>query len=486
MLENKAAAKEPTEQARFPILVVDDDVELALNLRDILEEEGYFVTVARDGQSAIELCHKKSFALAFVDIKLPDVDGVALAEELGRCCQYLETILITGYASLDSAMAAVRQNKVIAYETKPLNLGFLLPFLRQVYERKRTEDVLRQNEARLRLVLGQIPCILWTTDTKLVLTSWVGAKLFAGEKLPEQFVGMTLEEYFGTKDADFVPILAHQRALRGLSSTYEVVSGIRTLYCYVEPLQEQEKIVGAIGIALDITERKRTEEEHAGLSRRLVEVQETERRTIARELHDQIGQSLTALKIMLNRLTGAIDREVLSEAQMVADDLMVRVRNMSLDLRPSMLDDLGLLPTLLWHFERYAASTQIKVNFRHSGLDRHFPTDITTAAYRIVQEALTNVARHARVKEVKVSAWSDGDALSLNVEDSGVGFDSSAADVALCGGLNGMKERAILLGGQLIISSAPKAGTRIAAEFPLPKSSGGRKESGYGNKHSAG
>ncbi|MBI4295861.1 MAG: response regulator [Chloroflexi bacterium] len=478
MLKNKEAAKEATEKAGFPILIVDDDVELALNLHDILEEEGYSVTVARDGQSALEICAKMDFPLAFVDIKLPDIDGVALVEKLGGCCQSLEAILITGYASIDTAIAAVRQNKIIAYETKPLNFGFLLSFVRQVYERKRTEEVLRQSEARLRLVLDQIPCVLWTTDANLAIVSSLGAGLVGLGWEPGDFVGQTVEQFFKTKDPDFPPVLAHHRALQDMPSTYEVLIRGRIFFGYVEPLKEKGKIIGVVGIAIDITERKRAEEEHEALSRRLVQIQEDERRTIARELHDQIGQSLTALKILLNRMASPAGKAVLEEAQGLVSELMTQVRNMSLDLRPSMLDDLGLLPTLLWHFERYAAATQIQVNFRHSGLDRLFPGDVTTSAYRVVQEALTNVARHAKVKEVTVRAWADSETLSLNIEDSGAGFDSSTVNFGLCGGLNGMRERAILVKGQLSVQSAPGAGTRIMAEFPISKHSGGRKESG--------
>ena len=208
------------------------------------------------------------------------------------------------------------------------------------------------------------------------------------------------------------------------------------------------------------------------LSHRLVEVQETERQRIARELHDEIGQALTGLKLALDmsmHLPADAVRTRLGEAQALVNELMVQVRELSLDLRPAMLDNLGLLPTLLWHFERYTSQTNVRVAFRHTGLEgRRFAPEVETAAYRIVQEALTNVARHAGVSEVTVRLWAKQDILGLQVEDQGIGFDPEAAlATGATSGLAGMRERAILLGGRLTVEPATGTGTRLTAEFPL-------------------
>jgi PAS domain S-box-containing protein len=208
------------------------------------------------------------------------------------------------------------------------------------------------------------------------------------------------------------------------------------------------------------------------LSRQLLEVQEAERRHIARELHDEVGQALTGLKLLLDmgtRLPADKVSASLGEAQAMVNELMALVRDLSLDLRPAMLDDLGLLPALLWHFDRYTAQTNVRVTFKHTGLERRrFAPEVETAAYRIVQEALTNVARHAGVGEVTVRLWADQDMLGVQIEDWGTGFNPEAALAAGdTTGLAGMRERAMLLGGQLTVESAPGAGTRVTAEFPL-------------------
>jgi PAS domain S-box-containing protein len=203
------------------------------------------------------------------------------------------------------------------------------------------------------------------------------------------------------------------------------------------------------------------------LSRRLVEIQEEERRHLARELHDEIGQLLTGLKLTLeiSARPRAGEPDGLGQARDLVDDLIARVRDLSLDLRPAMLDDLGLLPALLWHLDRYSKQTSIRVHFEHGGIDRRFSPEVETAAYRIVQEALTNVARHAEVPEVTAWVWCDGEALNVHVEDAGKGFDPAAT--RLSGGLPGMRERAELLGGHLIIDSTSGAGTRVTAGIPL-------------------
>ena len=216
------------------------------------------------------------------------------------------------------------------------------------------------------------------------------------------------------------------------------------------------------------------------MSYRLLEVQESERRLIARELHDEVGQILTGLSLTLGmalQLPADRIRTNLEEAHALVNDLLARVRNLSLDLRPAMLDDLGLLPALLWHIDRYIAQTQVEVRFGHAGLERRFNPEVETAAYRIVQEALTNVARYARVDQVTVRIWANHDCLTVLIEDHGDGFDPAVAlSRGASSGLSGMRDRAELLGGTLSIESAVGGGTRLMASLPLLVSPNGEGE----------
>jgi PAS domain S-box-containing protein len=248
---------------------------------------------------------------------------------------------------------------------------------------------------------------------------------------------------------------------------------------------EQDQLPILATIMTDITQRKQAEQEQqrlfeevkAGrkrlqtLSHRLVEVQEAERRHIARELHDEVGQLLTGLKLTLEMSASLPNKKVgtgLDEAQTLVNELIAQTRELSLELRPAMLDDLGLLPTLLWHFERYTNQTQVQVNFHHDGLDERLTPAVETAAYRIVQEALTNVARYAGVGQVTVQVWFEENHLNVVIEDQGSGFDLDIVQSSSStSGLSGMVERAVLLGGQLSIETRPGAGTSITARLPL-------------------
>jgi signal transduction histidine kinase len=208
----------------------------------------------------------------------------------------------------------------------------------------------------------------------------------------------------------------------------------------------------------------------AALSERLVDVQEAERRDIARELHDEVGQLLTGLLFKIEgHGTGAGNPK--DEMKGMVNDLISRVRNLSMNLRPPMLDDLGLLSALSWQLDRFSTQTGIHVEFHHADLDRRFDPQVEITAFRVVQEALTNVARHAGVTKAKVDIWAGAMALGVRIEDEWRGFDVGAALAARSSGLNGMRERSRLAGGRLDIDSGPGRGTRLSLELPLHRPS---------------
>ena len=207
------------------------------------------------------------------------------------------------------------------------------------------------------------------------------------------------------------------------------------------------------------------------LSQRLLEAQEQERRHLARELHDEVGQALTGLRLSLelaSRLHAADRTERLAEAHRATQDLIAKVRALSLDLRPAMLDDMGLLPALLWQIKRYSEQTGITVDLRHWGLEGHLPAAVETVAYRVVQEALTNIARYAHVPNATVSLLVSPAQLLIQVRDAGLGFVlEDALASGRSSGLTGMQERVALLNGTLSIETAPGMGTCVTVELPL-------------------
>jgi len=188
------------------------------------------------------------------------------------------------------------------------------------------------------------------------------------------------------------------------------------------------------------------------LSWRLVKVQEAERSALARELHDEIGQLLTGLKFLIASIAkGSPSEEQSPEMMKIMNELIGRVRDLSMDLRPPMLEEVGLVPTLQWYFERYTARTKIQVSLVQDVFRTRFSDAIEIAAFRIIQEALTNVARHAQVDAVQVDLRVDPDGLWIVVEDQGQGFDPGTMRSGVSAGITGMQERAHLVGGHLTL-----------------------------------
>ena len=235
-----------------------------------------------------------------------------------------------------------------------------------------------------------------------------------------------------------------------------------------------ETIAAQIAVAIQnarlLDELRLHRDQLAELSRKLVETHETESRAIGRELHDQFGQMLTALKLTLEivpQLPHETSIKKLAQAQELVDDLMKRVSRLSLELRPPMLDDLGILPALLWHINRYQEQTEINVEFRHSGIEgKRFGNEIETTIYRLAQEAMTNVARHARATRIRLEVRTEAGWMNIQIEDNGVGFDPQSA-LAKNRGLGGMRERVRLLGGSFQIESQPGAGAQEFIQLPL-------------------
>ena len=229
-------------------------------------------------------------------------------------------------------------------------------------------------------------------------------------------------------------------------------------------IYEEGVPVAVQGTARNVAERKRAEEALRGYSRQLILALEAERQNIARELHDQIGQVLTAIRITLetirNSSNQAESKALIDEGVTTVDEALQQVRDLSFELRPSLLDDLGLTAALRRYADRYAQRTgiQTKMTIRTESRIR-LPRELETACFRIVQEALTNVARHAQAKN---------GALSLSIKDDGIGFNlhsQTNGELLSSLGLRGMEERAHGVGGKLEINSAPGRGTEVRVHF---------------------
>jgi len=228
----------------------------------------------------------------------------------------------------------------------------------------------------------------------------------------------------------------------------------------------------------DVTQRRNEALESArsraglrALSERLVEAREYERRRIARELHDELGQRLTALKMELAslqpNLRARAGGERIGAMLEMLDETVASVRRISADLRPLMLDDLGVNVAIEWLASDAARRTGVKIAVQLDEADPPLGDRATIALYRMVQEALTNVARHARATRVRIRIRQTGDTLVLTVHDNGVGFSEQAMQKEGSFGLLGIRERAYMLGGEMEVDNPPGGGGRVTVRLPL-------------------
>ncbi len=243
---------------------------------------------------------------------------------------------------------------------------------------------------------------------------------------------------------------------------------------------EKGEAVRAIGTCQDITEKLKTEAEIRSSYNQLQEltahlqiIREEERARIAREIHDELGQQLTALKMdaLLIGKKINIDDEVVTEklSNMIGliDDTVITVRRIASDLRPGILDDLGLIPALEWQGEEYEKRTGIKMRFKTDLNDIVLERNISTNIFRIFQEALTNIIKHALATQIETSVHKIGKKLVMIIKDNGQGFELDKLKNKNSWGIVGMKERAILLNGELTIESENQKGTTITLKVPI-------------------
>jgi len=360
--------------------------------------------------------------------------------------------------------------------------------LATVVERREAESALRHSEEQYRLLFESNPRPMWVYDPETLRFSQVNDAAVETYGYSEaEFKEMTLfdirpeSEYARLETNLNRPRQRMEHSGPWLHQKRDgAIMEVETDSHVIE-LEDEAILV----VVHDVTERNQVARENARLvedlramSMRLIEAQEQERRRIARELHDEAGALLTSLQICLDTAARhvstpspekAVVQEELGEAQELTDTLSTHVRQMALNLRPSVLDDLGLAAALQRLADRHRKLTDLDVHLYHElEKNERFSESLETAAYRIVQEALTNASRYADVDEVQVMVNVLPDALRIHVVDEGIGFDLERTQKERATiGLLSMRERAELLQGTLEIATAPGEGTRISATLPI-------------------
>ncbi len=353
-----------------------------------------------------------------------------------------------------------------------------------ITERKRAEAELR----KLSVAVEQSPASVMITDTE-------GYFEYVNPRFTEM-TGYSSDEVLGKKPSILksgeTPAAEYEHLWRTITAGQEwrgeflnkgKTGSLFWQSAFISPIRNQAgEITHFLSVEQDITDRKRaetalreSEKRMKGLSHRLLEVQEAERRYIARELHDEIGQTLTAVKLNLLSLQRDVETEQaqqrLQDGVSIIERALQEVRDLSLNLRPSLLDDLGLVPALRWLIDRQVQAMKVSARIELEDFHEPLPAVLEIACYRIVQEALTNVAKHAKASSVWVTLTCHKTHIELIIGDDGAGFNvqptRAQATLGQSLGLLGMEERALLVGGRIEFESILGKGTEVKVLFPV-------------------
>ncbi|HEY7415661.1 MAG TPA: sensor histidine kinase [Ktedonobacteraceae bacterium] len=303
--------------------------------------------------------------------------------------------------------------------------------------------------------------------------TWLASQLNSSPAAPTILIIFVAVGWLVSVVLNFVVLQIAFRPLMNLEKVMQRVQiGERSLRAPMTGIDPQaDQLASTFNMMLEAID-----ESNRQRATQIINAQEEERKRVARELHDETSQVLTSLLISLAVVEESVAtpeaHERIAETRRLAHQTLRAIRNLSIDLRPSALDDLGLLPALRWYVKEYQHKTSIEVDFQAAGIKERLSTEMETVLYRIVQEALTNVAKHAHANKTWVTLQGDAAAIIATIRDNGRGFDLNKLQKAPGQerggwGLVGMYERAQLLEGTLDIESQPGHGTTIRTRIPL-------------------
>jgi PAS domain S-box-containing protein len=481
------------------ILIVEDEKIVAMDIAGNLKSAGYEVLgIVASGKDAIELVEKTPPDLILMDIRIKgDIDGIQTAEII-QSHYDIPIVYLTAFAD-ENTLSRARITAPYGYIIKPFDKLTAQTIIEISLYKNKMERKIKENERWLSKILQYSGDAMIATDGE--------GKIKLMNKVAEYETGWKSDEVSGhqitevlklsdeeTKKEIIDPIallfndnhemeISKTTILTDKESKEKLIAGTAS-----QIKDDKNNTTGIVVVFQDITKQRNVEKEREKLfkkvssaqerlravSKRLMEVQESERRHIARELHDEIGQILTAIKINIQtafKLAGAEKIKThLNEGVELIEEALFQVRKLSVDLRPSMLDDLGLIPALRWYVDRQSVRAGLTAKVSVDENIMRLPTEIEITCFRVSQEALTNIIKHSQATHVDIMLYYEEGDLHLKIIDDGVGFNFFAAvQRSLKGesmGILGMQERVELIGGKIKINSKPGQGTTVHTIFP--------------------
>lgn len=451
-------------QTKAQVLVVDDTPANLLLMRTVLESAGYAVLTATDGAMALPLAHSARPQLILLDIVMPGMDGYTVCSLLKHDASTRDIPVIFVTAS-DDANAEARSLALGAADFigRPINVPVLLARVKSQVSLYRQR---RSLEGMFRDVIEMAPDAFVLADARGTIVQ----------------VNARTEQLFGYPRAELIhqplEVLLHYpgtglevHCLRKDGSTFFGEIKLSPMHTNRGWLQ--------MAVVRDVSERLQAQMDLRESRQRLRELaalneatRESERKHIAREVHDELGQVLTALRMNLSLLEmrfGAQDPALNAQAvgmKALVDRAIQGVRNVAVNLRPSALD-MGLVAAIEWLCNEFSRHTGIACLLHTQDQNIDLDEARAVVVFRIAQESLTNITRYAQASRVDIALNGCGNALHMQIRDNGQGFDLAAAGLKKSFGLLGMRERALALGGQILITSTPGQGTTISVTIPL-------------------
>ncbi|MGB5156473.1 hybrid sensor histidine kinase/response regulator [Desulfobacterium sp. N47] len=445
----------------------------------------------------LEKFYESGFDIIITDYQLPDMSGIELLEVLNNEGNEIPVIMVTGQGS---EMVAVRAMKlgVWDYLVKSNDFFTLLPMVIEKVARERNLEVsLQKSEERFRIVFENSPIGIGLYDSKgyAIEINKALMNIFGVSGL-ENLNRFTIFDDVNMTDSLKTKLLNGETVRTELCYDLELVkktnlynttkSGTIDIDLLIRMLdaKDDHRLSGYLSVVQDITERKKANENIHMLSQQLLQAQEMERQMISRDLHDKIAQDLSMLKIGCETLIDKNSRpaeDIYSKVSQLSDTLrgiITAVRDMSYELRPPGLDQFGIESTIYQYCKEFSEKTKLNIEFNSAGMgDINLSPDIEINLYRLIQEGLNNIRKHAAASHADIKLVASYPNIIIRIEDNGKGFDVNKRLAGLTNekrmGLRSMEERVGLLEGKIAVTSQPGKGTKIFIEIPFKEKNNG-------------